>query len=115
MDNVHMPFETLLNYSSFAIRVSEAEVEHLDDILRSVTVDTRRTMRRAMRHVWTRFTYSRSFLDVNGYLPSHSTRTLPHSPLEDDTIARMKQLDDRGAPDAFDTIMLWLATRLDAQ
>ena len=111
MDNVHMPFETSLNYSAFSLRVPERDVEQLDTILRAVTHRTRRRMRAEMKRLWVRFTYARSFLDVDAYLPPGRRR----DHLEGRTLAGLRTaVDERGAPDAFDTIMLELVARREA-
>ena len=112
MDNVHMPFETVLNYSAFAIRIAEKDVEQLDGLLRSVLPSTRRSMGEAMEQLWTRFVYAKSFLEADRFLPSHPTRTLPTDFLKDNpALVKLQAVVDGGAPDAFDTIMLTLATR----
>ena len=120
MDNVHLPFETSLNYSSFAIRVREADVEQIDAILRSVPSEVRRAMRLAMRRIWTRFVYARSFVDADAYLGGGSSvtasserRVLPRSFLQDPPVRSVAHAMNRGAPDALDTIMLELALRLE--
>lgn len=119
MDNVHMPFETSLNYSSFSIRVAEADVEQLDGILRSVGTATRRAMRAVMRRLWTRFTYARSHLDVEAYLPQRhaadtadrGARVLPREHVHEPPLSALAALVDGGAPDAFDTIFVELEAR----
>ena len=123
MDNVHMPFETGLNYSEFSVRVPEAQVEEMDAILRSVSRERRAAMRAAMRRLWTRFIYTRSFLDADAYLggpaptPAGSDdgrRVLPRAHLQESTFQGLSHAVERGAPDALETIMLELALRLDA-
>ena len=37
MDGVHMPFEGVLDYAAFSIRVPERHLEQLDALLRVVT------------------------------------------------------------------------------
>jgi hypothetical protein len=37
MDGVHMPFEGVLDYATFSIRVPERHLEQLDTLLRAVT------------------------------------------------------------------------------
>ena len=107
MDNVQMPFESLLNYSAFALRVPESDVERLDEILRSVDTRTRRRMRAEMRRIWVRFTYARSFLDADAYLPPR----LPRDHLREPALVALRAVAERGAPDAFDTLMLALHDR----
>ena len=52
MDGVQMPFESVLNYSAFSVRVPEADVECIDAILRAIPRRARAEMRRAMRSRW---------------------------------------------------------------
>ena len=37
MDGVHMPFEGIMDYAAFSIRVPERDLEQLDTLLRAVT------------------------------------------------------------------------------
>ena len=119
MDGVHMPFEGVLDYAAFSIRVPEADVEQLDALLRAVpaarkvseyvrecvrkraprpTASTphgsfppslpplppyftsfpslrtppparQAAMRAAMATLWTRFTYAKSILQPDAWLP----------------------------------------------
>ena len=99
------------------------DVERLDMILRSVSLATRRDMREVMRTIWPRFVYARSFLDAETYLPPRRTpsgglvggaRVLDRQHvLKPPLNALASWLGTRGAPDAFDTLMLELATRLE--
>ena len=118
MDNVHMPFETGLNYSEFSVRVPEAQVEEIDAILRSVSQERRAAMRLAMRRLWTRFIYARSFLDSDTYLggppATGGRRVLPRDHLQESSLRGLGHAVEQGAPDALDTIMLELALRLEA-
>ena len=109
MDNVHMPFESVIDYAAFALRVPEKDVERLDTILRAVTPARQRTMREAMAAVWTRFTYARSFHD-DGFLPRG--RGLPRGFLRSGTMQQLKRhTAGAQAPDAFDTLMMALHAR----
>jgi hypothetical protein len=109
MDNVHMPFETSLNYSSFALRVAEKDVEQLDRLLRSVSVATRTAMREAMGRLWVRFVYARALLDADAHLPQRLG--LPRDHLSTPALRGLHAAVFEGAPDAFDTIMLELEAR----
>jgi hypothetical protein len=44
-DGVHMPFEEVLPYDNFAVRVSEKELERLPTILAELAADTKRLAR----------------------------------------------------------------------
>ena len=113
-----MPFETGLNYSEFSVRVPEAQVEEIDAILRSVSQERRAAMRLAMRRLWTRFIYARSFLDSDTYLggppATGGRRVLPRDHLQESSLRGLGHAVEQGAPDALDTIMLELALRLEA-
>ena len=37
MDGVHMPFEGVIDYAAFSMRVPESHLEQLDTLLRSIT------------------------------------------------------------------------------
>ena len=60
MEQVHMPFESVANYSAFSIRVPESEVEQLDTTLRAVPTAKREAMREAMQRLWPRFIYAQA-------------------------------------------------------
>ena len=113
MDNVHMPFESTLDYAAFSLRVPERQVEELDAILRAVPAERQRAMREAMRAVWTRFTYAGSLVD-DGFLPA-SRPGLSRGFLGEHPVPALKKVvskavgGDGVAPDAFDTLMAWLS------
>ena len=69
MDGVRMPFEGVLDYAAFALRVPEADVERLDALLRAVPAARRAAMRAAMATLWTRFTYAKALLQPDAWLP----------------------------------------------
>ena len=111
MDGVLMPFEGVLDYASFSIRIPEADVEQLDTLLRAVPAARKvsacvrvyvkghhtlrpahytapsflpyflssslayhppprqAAMRAAMATLWTRFTYAKSILQPDAWLP----------------------------------------------
>jgi len=108
MDNVHMPFESLLQYDRFTLRVAEKDVERLDALLRAVPASRREAMRREMAKVWTRFTYVGAMLDSHAYLPRrHSDgRVLPR-PAELERLPATLQQE----PDAIETIFMALSSR----
>ena len=109
---VPVPLPAPVRYMRGALASTHAEqVELLDSLLRSVSHQTRRAMRRTMRTIWTRFVYARCFLDADDFLPAHSGRQLPRTFLSTPTLEKLGVATSRGAPDAFDTIMLELAKR----
>jgi hypothetical protein len=133
MDGVKMPFEGLLDYSAFAVRVAEADVEKLDDILRAVPPARKDAMRAAMRTLWTRFTYALALLRPDAWLPRPdlprdylSKPPLPalarhmaaaagggHAgpPPPQGALLPAPAADGLAAPDALDTVMMFLASR----
>ena len=111
-----------LGFASLRFKVEgDPLVEQIDAILRSVPSEVRRAMRLAMRRIWTRFVYARSFVDADAYLGGGSSgvtasserRVLPRSFLQDPPVRSVADAMNRGAPDALDTIMLELALRLE--
>jgi hypothetical protein len=75
---------------------------------------TQAAMREAIRKVWTRFTYASSFLDA-GFLPRPG---LPRGFLTKAPLPALKRVagrsavGDGAAPDALDTLMMVLHSRL---
>ena len=59
----------MLDYASFSLRVPEADVEQLDTLLRAVPAARKAAMRAAMATLWTRFTYAKSILQPDAWLP----------------------------------------------
>jgi len=113
MDGVQLPFEWLLDYGRFSLRVAEADVEKLDQMLRALPHARRIQMRLAMQSVWTRFTYASALLDYERYLPRRAAdgRELP---LPQEAEALRKKWRPRD-PDAIDTILMALHARLGRQ
>ncbi|KAL4437781.1 hypothetical protein ABPG77_005693 [Micractinium sp. CCAP 211/92] len=54
MDQVHVPFESILDVPAFALRILEAEAERLPDILLAVPEAQRRRMQLNLARVWQR-------------------------------------------------------------
>jgi hypothetical protein len=44
MDSVHLPFETILDYDSFTIRIDEGAASHVPHILRAIPKTTIESM-----------------------------------------------------------------------
>ncbi|MQL79110.1 hypothetical protein Taro_011525 [Colocasia esculenta] len=61
-DGIFLPFENVLNYQSFAVRISEAEIPNLIQILRGINETTIETMLGNVRMIWQRFLYRDSVL-----------------------------------------------------
>ena len=58
MDGIHLPFENVLDYSSFSLRVPEADVHRLPSILRAVPPSRVAQMQAALRLARSRFGYA---------------------------------------------------------
>lgn len=110
MDNVHMPFETVLDYSLFAVRVAESDVEWTDEILRNISLDARRRMRDSMSRLWLRYTYAQALLDAPNFLSGQPHGYLQNAPLP--ALSNAMAPLGYGAADAFDTIMMALHERV---
>ena len=54
MDQVHAVFESILDWDSFSVRVSQASVKDLPQILQSIPADKVQRMQRRVRQVWHR-------------------------------------------------------------
>ncbi|KAL1512024.1 hypothetical protein AB1Y20_005299 [Prymnesium parvum] len=71
MDGVHMPFENVLNYSSFSVRVAEEDIPQLPQILMSIRSTRVREMQRNLHRLRARFGYASlavNELRLNKYL-----------------------------------------------
>ena len=58
MDGVHLPFENVLDYSAFSLRVDEADIPRLPAILRAVSPERVAQLRRGLAAVRARFGYA---------------------------------------------------------
>lgn len=56
-DSVHAPFESVLDFEAFSLRVSEQQLDRLAAMLAAVTARDLRRMQRSLRRVWHRFAY----------------------------------------------------------
>jgi len=88
-DGVLMPFENILNFSHFSVRVAEADVPNLVDILEAIDATRVSAMQDSLAAVRSRFVFQVPLLDHKGESPTS------HDPLE----------PHKGHPDAFTTIM----------
>ncbi|KAG1671014.1 hypothetical protein FOA52_014258 [Chlamydomonas sp. UWO 241] len=58
MDNVHQLFEPQLDWASFSIRIKEADIDSLPQLLSSVPEKILEKLQAAVRTVWHRFAYT---------------------------------------------------------
>ncbi|KAG0582764.1 hypothetical protein KC19_3G084200 [Ceratodon purpureus] len=56
-DGIHLPFENVLDYESFTVRVAEDDIHNLVSILRGINETQVDSMLSAVRGMWQRFTY----------------------------------------------------------
>jgi hypothetical protein len=54
MDEVHAVYESIPDWDSFSVRVNQASVKHLPEILLSIPKDKVHRMQRRLRRVWHR-------------------------------------------------------------
>ncbi|KAK9805384.1 hypothetical protein WJX73_009679 [Symbiochloris irregularis] len=111
MDDVDPVFATALHWERFSIRVREADMDRLDDILTAIPAERVEQMQRALSRVWQRFMY-RSFpyfgsellatQDIHDrmYHRAGSNTSLPHP------VTHFRDDDD-----AFATIIQWLYSK----
>ena len=57
-DAILSPWENVLNFSAYAVRIERAQMHRLPEILRSISPQRVRAMQAALARVWERFTYS---------------------------------------------------------
>jgi hypothetical protein len=53
-DNVHVSFESIIDVAQFSIRIPQADLEKLPDILQAVPQARREEMQQALTRVWQR-------------------------------------------------------------
>jgi len=58
-DHVHQPYEDVLPYEDFSIRVAKRELPHLIDILRAVSPEELHRLRRGMSKYYTSFIWQK--------------------------------------------------------
>jgi len=110
MDDVDLAWGTVLDYSRFSIRVPEADMARLYDILAAVPPEEVARMQAALRAIWPRFTYYRYRLDMERRLKAlgadtrHMRSQMP-DPREADSLG----------DDALDTLMQALYAKLKAR
>lgn len=58
-DGIELPFEHILDYSKFTLKVLERDIRELKEILVSVSAETIASKQRELRRVWKMFSYQR--------------------------------------------------------
>lgn len=113
-DAILTPWENVLAFSSYALRLPRADLPRLPQILRRVPQSRIHSMQQAMSRVWERFTYS-SLVVAERQRRCTSSMASPH---ECSAIERRYGLKEPAAVtgrDAIDTLMQVLKARLLAQ
>lgn len=54
VDEVDVSFESVLDYTAFALRIPQADAERLPQILQAIPEERRQEMRRNLARVWQR-------------------------------------------------------------
>ena len=57
-DDILTPWESMLNFEAYAVRIPRRDIHRLPDILRAIPADKVTAMQTALGQVWERFTYS---------------------------------------------------------
>ena len=129
-DNVDVSFESIIDLSKFSLRIPQADLERLPEILLAVPEERRQEMRRHLAQVWQKFAYSsyrpyvkrfrevqRGNLRLRGEAaPAPAAAaggggSIGSAPVS--LPATVEDLDP-AADDAFGTILAWLHSRIAA-
>ncbi|BDA44351.1 probable glucuronosyltransferase [Coccomyxa sp. Obi] len=111
MDDVDPVFSSILHWSAFSIRIAEADMERLPQILLAVSDTQLQAMQRSLKSVWHRFMWSslpifngivRIACELNAVRANASAASLGAG------------CGDSGQDDAFATVMQWLSFKADA-
>ena len=108
MDGIQMPFENALRYEAFAVRIAEADVPSLPDILRAISPARVAQLQEALARVRSRFGYSSL---------AHNELRLSLEPPTENTpryLARLRELAER-EEDALHTLLRVLLYRAAAR
>jgi hypothetical protein len=120
-DAILTPWENVLDFHAYAVRIARKDLPRLPDILRAIAPERIEQMRRAMDRVWERFTYSSLVLAEHRRRCAHGSRQRGKRALCTRLEIEMGvDADDaKGAPgarvtghDAIDTLMHVLRARL---
>ncbi|CAI9100042.1 OLC1v1036962C3 [Oldenlandia corymbosa var. corymbosa] len=96
-DGIYLPYENVLNYESFAVRIKEDEIPNLMKVLRGFTEEEIEFKLKNVRKLWQRFIYRDSILleaerqKIAPGIVEGWTREMSQL-LEDDVIATLMQI-----------------------
>ncbi|KAL4457917.1 hypothetical protein ABPG75_012782 [Micractinium tetrahymenae] len=119
-DEVRVSFESILDLRAVALRVPQADLGRLPEILQAVPEERRQAMRRSLATVWQRYAYSswrpyaRAFKHIQWeHADLRAGELGSEGPAPASLPATVPGLDP-AADDAFATIMAWLYGRIPA-
>lgn len=113
-DNVHDVFESILEWSSFSVRVAEKDVDKVLDILLAIPDRTLAAMQAHLGKVWHRFRYvSTNLIKTDTANILRQNKMHPHGK---DVGALLPHpfVGEPHVDDAFSTILQWLHSRIPA-
>ena len=106
MDEVNLIFEPELDWSLFSVRVKEADIGSLPELLASINEAKLKKMQKNLRSVWHRFAYTR-----HPHLARSVDEILQRNQDGKEMAGRMRKRSYPHADDAFGTIMQWLLSK----
>eukprot|EP00270_Netrium_digitus_P003079 TRINITY_DN1349_c0_g1_i3.p1 TRINITY_DN1349_c0_g1~~TRINITY_DN1349_c0_g1_i3.p1 ORF type:complete len:608 (+),score=166.57 TRINITY_DN1349_c0_g1_i3:210-1826(+) len=56
-DGIHLPYENVLQYDAFALRLQEADIPDMVDIIKAIPFEDAKRMQEAVQKIWQRWTY----------------------------------------------------------
>lgn len=128
MDEVDVSFESVIDLQQFTVRVAQADVERLPEILLEISQERRQEMQRALGRVWHKLTYSsyrpyaKRFRQIQADHKQEAAAAgggADGGGLGGETALALSLPEavvglDPEADDAFATLMGWLYSRIDA-
>ena len=108
-DEILTPWESVLDFDSYAVRVPRSQIHRIPEILRDISPRRVASMQAALGKVWERFTFSSLAL-------AERDRLCAHAPHAEGCREMRRQLGGAGGAvsgrDALDTLMHVLYARL---
>lgn len=83
-DNIELPFESVIDYRSFTVKILETQVVHLKQILQSIPKEDIQKKQQTLKRVWKKFAYTSPSQPDDAFgmlleqLEQHANR--PHQP-----------------------------------
>lgn len=111
MDNVHVPFESILQVEKFSVRVLQKDIPKLPEILLAIPPDKVDDLRKNLHKVWQRFRYvgmKMAELEIEDQVERHKMEQGGKLSEDQDGMQYAKSKVD----DAFSTIIQWLHSKI---